>query len=330
MTTLEHSKQNRIPWVDAAKGLAILLVIVGHTVPTGSFTRNIIFSFHIPLFFLLTGYTFHPSASWSEAWERCKKDAMRLLVPYVLGGVVIALVKIGYRHLPAGAVLKDTLIALLWGSGNGDGIHEPIGVFWFIITLFTARQIVNVVSVLFHNEPKDTIPVIGIISLLGFGIGMFDWNWRIFNFDVSMAASGFVLAGMEFHRHEDWFEAHDVPVFFASLLLTMFLMFHFGYIEMSGRWYPELSLGVFESICASYCDVRFVQSISKLKRPEAVLSLVGKHSLMLMWVHAVEDACFSFWKNLPPFAGSMARIGVDVCIAGVLVFLLDKMKRKNQ
>ena len=152
---MNNDGRNRIGWVDAAKGLAILLVIVGHTVESGTFTRNIIFSFHIPLFFLLSGYTFRPSANWADFFYRVKKDAVRLLVPYVLSGLVIALVKIFYRHLAPLPVLRDMAEALIWGSGTGDGIHESIGVLWFLISLFGARQIVNAVCVLYKNDVKD-------------------------------------------------------------------------------------------------------------------------------------------------------------------------------
>ena len=43
---------NRVGWIDVAKGIAIVLVIIGHTVQFGGGTRNFIFSFHMPLFFL--------------------------------------------------------------------------------------------------------------------------------------------------------------------------------------------------------------------------------------------------------------------------------------
>lgn len=37
------SNSNRIEWIDAAKALAIVLMIIGHTVEFGTFTRNLIF-----------------------------------------------------------------------------------------------------------------------------------------------------------------------------------------------------------------------------------------------------------------------------------------------
>lgn len=45
----------RLDWIDIAKGIAIILVIVGHTVPNPSPLRHAIFSFHMPVFFILAG-----------------------------------------------------------------------------------------------------------------------------------------------------------------------------------------------------------------------------------------------------------------------------------
>ena len=40
--------RQRIDWIDTAKGLCMILVIVGHTLPYGNLMRNFIFSFHMP------------------------------------------------------------------------------------------------------------------------------------------------------------------------------------------------------------------------------------------------------------------------------------------
>lgn len=47
--------RQRIDWIDTAKGLCMILVIVGHTLPYGNLMRNFIFSFHMPAFFFLPG-----------------------------------------------------------------------------------------------------------------------------------------------------------------------------------------------------------------------------------------------------------------------------------
>ena len=49
-------KGKRIEWIDVSKGITIILMMIGHYVPYGSQVRNFIFAFHMPLFFILSGY----------------------------------------------------------------------------------------------------------------------------------------------------------------------------------------------------------------------------------------------------------------------------------
>jgi hypothetical protein len=67
-------RSKRLDWIDIAKGIAIILVIVGHTVPNPSPLRHAIFSFHMPVFFILAGYTFRP-----KRW--CERSADRQALP---------------------------------------------------------------------------------------------------------------------------------------------------------------------------------------------------------------------------------------------------------
>lgn len=56
----DNFDRQRIDWIDFAKGITILLVIIGHNV-SGPL-RGAIFSFHMPLFFILSCVTY----SWSK------------------------------------------------------------------------------------------------------------------------------------------------------------------------------------------------------------------------------------------------------------------------
>lgn len=47
-----HSQ--RIEWIDVAKGIAILLMVAGHTTIPKSIS-NFIWAFHMPLFFIASG-----------------------------------------------------------------------------------------------------------------------------------------------------------------------------------------------------------------------------------------------------------------------------------
>lgn len=52
--------KNRISYIDIAKGIGIFLVIWGHIILNGP-AYNIIYAFHMPLFFFLSGLVFSKS-----------------------------------------------------------------------------------------------------------------------------------------------------------------------------------------------------------------------------------------------------------------------------
>lgn len=64
---------------DIEKGILIVLVVIGHTVNTNSIIHNLIFSFHMPVFFMLTGLLSH----WNcEHKEFLIKRIRAYVVPY--------------------------------------------------------------------------------------------------------------------------------------------------------------------------------------------------------------------------------------------------------
>lgn len=70
-------QKKRIVWLDMAKGYGMIFVILGH-LGLGKFGRWL-YTFHIPLFFLLAGYVFHSNC---DLRTFVKKKCRSLLIPY--------------------------------------------------------------------------------------------------------------------------------------------------------------------------------------------------------------------------------------------------------
>ena len=58
---LPANTSDRVEWIDAAKGIGIILVVLGHIWLIGP-GQKIINSFHMPLFFFLSGYGYYGAA----------------------------------------------------------------------------------------------------------------------------------------------------------------------------------------------------------------------------------------------------------------------------
>ena len=95
--------KSRIGWLDAWKGFAILLVVLGHIadgyLDAGLFAENtnvlqgiydVIYSFHMPLFFVLSGYSFFLAyaSHGTERGERFRLQLWNIAAVYVLFSVI--------------------------------------------------------------------------------------------------------------------------------------------------------------------------------------------------------------------------------------------------
>ncbi|MEI8388336.1 MAG: acyltransferase [bacterium] len=129
--------KSRLHWVDFAKGLGIILVVYGHVLRglnsanlcNGLFFKvsdNLIYGFHMPLFFFLSGI-------FTEKWvlkdfKNAFSDKLKFLVyPYF----VWSLLQGSFNVL----LSKYTNNAITWGTLLNI-FYQPIGQFWFLYALF--------------------------------------------------------------------------------------------------------------------------------------------------------------------------------------------------
>lgn len=97
---VSENKRKRIVYLDVAKGVAILLVIAGHLIKSnisiikyGSVLSNFIYSFHMPVFFVLSGMGMYLSMGGSSITvdtlkQKCKKYVRRLLLCYFVWSLI--------------------------------------------------------------------------------------------------------------------------------------------------------------------------------------------------------------------------------------------------
>ena len=135
--------------IDIMKGLAILAVIAGHghMLLPDCLERKLIYSFHMPLFFIVAGYLYKPTIHYKT---KIIADSRRLLIPYlfiVLGFTTFLLVKESDKAF----ALKYSFIACIFGSsGNHASLlwaaAPHIGIGWFLPALFWCRQFFNYID----------------------------------------------------------------------------------------------------------------------------------------------------------------------------------------
>ena len=85
-------------FVDIMRGIAMLLVVLGHTMQdctTGahqSFLYNVIWSLQMPLFILISGYVTrysHPLSSGTDLWKFVKRRTIAYLLPWFVWSLFV-------------------------------------------------------------------------------------------------------------------------------------------------------------------------------------------------------------------------------------------------
>lgn len=85
-------KSNRIEWIDICKGIGIILVVIGHT-GIGQISPSIynyIYSFHMPLFYFLSGLTFN-NDKYNNLATFLKRRFWTLILPFLILNLIVYL-----------------------------------------------------------------------------------------------------------------------------------------------------------------------------------------------------------------------------------------------
>lgn len=165
--------RERLDWVDAAKGLGIILVVVAHVWTRGP-VRDFIYAFHMPLFFLLSGYMGKPR----PPAETLRKLAVSMAVPYVAFLLLLALFDWGFENWQGNRPIFRGWADAAWRLAlGGTELRGPFTIFWFVPCLFFARLMQSLVAA---RWPDPTAPAwFALAALLG-GAGF--WIGALWDF----------------------------------------------------------------------------------------------------------------------------------------------------
>jgi len=147
----------RYYWVDAAKVIGIFLVYYAHVVQTAHhlstdaifFQYKLIYAFHIPLFFFISGF-FHKRSKYPILTEIGVLFQKRIFPVLLFGGISLVM-WILYSYLMSGGVDFKSLLSNAIGYLHGRPAFNAV--IWFLVCLFmvevwAALLLPNVNSVL--------------------------------------------------------------------------------------------------------------------------------------------------------------------------------------
>lgn len=130
----------RIEWLDSLKGLAIILVVWGHlNIPLEA--ETIIYSFHMPLFFFISGYLFKNNNRSLKEYVQRKVNS--LLIPYFCFAALSIPFAIYLDFVYHAGFSPSRLLINFFFLNGSVGWNAPI---WFLVVLFLVQVIYFVIN----------------------------------------------------------------------------------------------------------------------------------------------------------------------------------------
>ena len=295
----------RIEWIDFAKGAGILLVMLGHTVYVdrqGSIMRGLVFSFHMPLFFMLSCMTFRCSVSMEELAKKTGRAAKHLLIPVA---VVFALtILLSNCHNPGlwrdSGYWERQLYSLVVASGVDEMFYDvqvpALGVPWFFFALFIGRTLFDYLHLRYADN--GLAYHCWLVSAVGVLLGRN--HYLPLSLDIALAILPFFLVGHWLGSHDVWGKPVRLLVIsLAVWLLTLWLEFprldNWTYLELACRRYPLYPICYLTAVAGALFICALSVLAMKLGRITAPVVYLGRNSLYLLMIHCLDGFWYRWW-----------------------------------
>lgn len=178
---------NRLNVIDVAKGIGMILVIFAHVNYTPELLV-LIYSFHMPLFFLISGMMYNKE-KYPDFKSFLKRRMKTLIIPYVYFAFFsIVYVYISEKMFPQlfdipGEKYIRYLTQIVISNWSGTHANEPL---WFVLCLFLVEILYYFIS---KKKTRFIIPVCFLISCCGWVLesGILDFNNKLLPWSMDSA-----------------------------------------------------------------------------------------------------------------------------------------------
>ena len=304
---LECKMSKRIEFLDLAKGICIVLVVVYHLtayygfhMPAADFFK----AFRMPLYFFLSGLFFK---TYSGFFDFLKRKVNKLLIPflfwYLLCSVCITLI---IYHV-GGIVLENTGYTTLLKGLVAFIFYENFSnsAIWFLLCLFEVNIIFYIVLLLAERYFKTNVISICIISLfcgcLGVALGLLHVNLPMY-IDSSMTALPFFVFGYIVNQYTPIISPNKFDKFNIPIAIAMFLVVYClaGHYSLKFNRFDSIRTAILIYPCGFLGTMGVVLVAKALKRIP-IISLWGRYSIMLLVTHKM---LYQLFAPIGPIIGA--------------------------
>lgn len=294
----------RIGYLDIAKGIGIILVVMGHNdfSVLSPFFFKLIYSFHMPLFFFMSGIFFKPDLSFLTLLRR-RFDSV--LKPYIFMILLIFFATLSFTKVDF-ANSMSRLLKAFYGNGHYlDWVQ-----LWFLPHLF----VVSLFAFLFFklirrcSFPWCKWVLLGVVQVVGvLSISVF-WPFTInflgreltvfglpFSLDLVFISGFFFILGYElFQNFPTAFFRKPLTCLILGLFLSALVWLFPSTIDFNTRQFNSLFLNTLEALLGIAFTLSISLQVERSNSLATIFKYIGQTSLIILLFQVPIQA---FWSD---------------------------------
>lgn len=301
--TLKMSRE-RIEWIDQLRAFGMLLVIVGHVCVNWGRFQKIIYAFHMPLFFMISGMTFAPKR-YSGIKTFAKNKFQKIMLPYFFLNMLV---------FPIWAYLcitwygteysvYDMILGTLYGNVGIPGYNIMIvsGATWFLPCLFMTEMLAYMCRRVSGEDDKLFLGLLALCGVMG-NLHMLSKTERIYPapWKIQLAFTGVVFFGLG-HLLIRYKDQILEPLKKLSIFRYLALCGVSGIVGLIFQYLNRrvsLATDVIGSpiyfyvaaLALSFCSILIMMKIPKLR----LLTYIGQNTIVWLAFHTIIMRFFTF------------------------------------
>lgn len=303
-------ERKRVLWADYAKFIAIYLVVLGHAdLSPGNF-RNFIYLFHLPLFFIISGY-FDNSLRYSFK-ENLFRNLKLLIIPYLCFNVInipISWTSI-YLHpelYPGIDSMKGLILSPLYGMFLGDDrvtscSYLPCGPLWFLVALFVIKNCFYFLSRFACLLKIKLFEVLYWVSLILFFVALYlllGNRFPYYSLDSAFLSMPFYIMGFLMKKVSIpiSFEKKSISYVMGIFILVYLLLVGLtnGRVDIdAGVYGHNLVMFYLNGLLGSYLVLLLCGLFTK---PIKIVQYVGANTMIVLGMHLITLRFLKFFMS---------------------------------
>lgn len=272
------------------KGIGIIAMILGHC-PIPRLLNSFIFTWHMPLFFIISGFFFHPL----KVVDSIKRNFRSLLIPYLVTIVILFLLYILFNDTIFTSITQAFESSIIGAGSRGLPNYQDyyVGALWFLQALFWCKFLYDVIYIYCSDLYRP------IFILIISSISTFIGGYLFIPTNLLQGASALIFyeVGYQLYLKKILFlNYNNCLLLFTSLVLVTVSLLS-GSMSMVRCFYGFYPVNVLCAISLFILCYQFSALLNNNRTVSNILSYLGRISIVILCVHII-DLFYSFFPLL--------------------------------